>query len=376
MKHPSLLIIADSETDADMRFALGVSVSERAVFLRTGGRSIALMSDGDVSRARAESPVGRIDSVSRYLRKAERSGMVSPGLAQVAFLLCKEHRVRKLSVPHLFPAGFAKQLRKLGIRVKVRDGHFFREREFKTPVEVRKIVAAMGMAEVGMSEGLHALRRAKIGPGRQLILHGGPLTCEKLRAIIDTGVTQAGGIPQHTLVAGGIQTCDPEGPGTGPLLAQSPILIDIRARSVRTGYHGRLARTVVRGHAPEALRQQYETVRRAQEIALTSLRPDQPVRPIHERLRRFFLSEGFRTRVSGRHPSGFLQATGNGIGLEAAEIPTLHGTSRDVLQPGHVVTVHPGLYYPGTGGVRLADVIRVTEGDPENLTQFEKVLEI
>ena len=327
MKPPSLLIIADSETDADMRFALGLSVSGKGVFLSTGGRSVALLPDGDVARARAESEMGRVDSLSRYVRKAERFGISSPGLAQVAFLLCKEYRVRKLSVPHLFPAGFAKQLRKLGIRVKVRDGHFFREREFKTPVEVRRIVAAVGMAEVGMSEGLHALRRARIGPGRQLILHGAPLTCEKLRTIIDTGVMQAGGNPQNTLVAGGVQSCDPQGSGSGPLLAQSPILIDIRARSVRTGYHGRLTRTVVRGHAPEALRQQYETVRRAQEIALTNLRSDQPVRQIHERLRRFFVAEGFRTRISGRHPSGFLQATGNGIGLEAAEIPALHGTS-------------------------------------------------
>lgn len=376
MKRPSLLIIADSETDADMRFALGISVPGRVVFLKTGGRSIALMPDSDVARARAESLVGRVDSISRYVRQAERSGIVSPGPAQVAFLLCKEYRVRKLSVPHLFPSGFAKQLRKLGIRVKVRDGHFFRERELKTPIEVRKIVAAVGMAEVGMSEGLHALRRARIGPGRQLILQGGPLTCEKLRTIIDTGVMQAGGIPEHTLVAAGIQTCDPHGPGTGPILSQSPILIDIRARSARTGYHGRLSRTVVRGHAPEALRQQYEIVRKGQDIALADLRPDQSVREIHERLRRFFISEGFRTRISGRPPSGFLHATGNGIGLEAVETPALHGTSEEVLQPGHVVALHPGLYYPGIGGVRLCDVVRVSETTAENLTQFEKVLEI
>lgn len=376
MKNPCLLIIADSETDADMRFALGITVSGRVVFLRTSGRSIALVSDADIARARSDSQVGRVDSLSRYLRLAERDGMSNPGHAQAAYLLCREYRVRKLTVPHLFPAGFAKQLQKLGLRVKVRDGHFFREREFKTPVEVRKIVAAVGMAEVGMSEGLHALRRARVGPGRQLLLHGGPLTCEKLRAVIDTGVLQAGGMPDHTLVSVGAQTADPQGPGTGPLLAQSPILIDIRVRSARTGYHGRLARTVVRGHAPEALRQQYEAVRRSQELALSHLRPDQPVRELHEKLVRFLRAEGFRTRTSGLHPSGFLHATGSGIGLEPAEAPMLHGTSKEMLQPGHVVSVHPGLYYPGIGGVRLCDVARVTEGAAENLTQFEKILEI
>ena len=83
-----------------------------------------------------------------------------------------------------------------------------------------------------------------------------------------------------------------------------------------------------------------------------------------------------RTRTSRLHPSGFLHATGSGIGLDPAEVPILHGTSKGVLQPGHVVSLLPGLYYPGIGGVRLCDVARVTEGAAENLTQFEKVLEI
>ncbi len=376
MKRPSLLIIADGETDADMRFALGLQVAGRTVFLKTGSRSVALLPHADVARARDESQLGRVDSISKYLRRAERTGMTNPGPAQVAFLLCKEYRVRKINVPHLFPAGFVKQLRRLGIRVKVRDGHFFKEREFKTPIEIRKIVAAIGMAEVGLSEGIHALRRSRIGPARQLILHGTPLTCEKLRAIIDTGVMQAGGIPLHTVVKSGPQSCDPQGPGTGPLMAHSPILIDIGTRSARTGYHGRLARTVTRGHASEALRQHYETVRRAQEIAVSELRPGNPARGLHETLRRFFLSEGFRTRTSGPKPTGFLHETGAGIGLEPAETPCLHGTSKDLLQPGHVVTVYPGLYYPQIGGVRLGDVVRVTETAAETLTQFEKVLEI
>lgn len=376
MKRPSLLMIADGETDADMRFALGLQVTGRTVFLKAGSRSIALLSDADVARTREQSQVGRVDSISKYLRRAERTGIADPGLAQVAFLLCKEYRVRKITVPHLFPAGLVKQLRRLGIRVKVREGHFFKEREFKTPIEIRRIVAAVGMAEVGLSEGIHALRRSRIGPARQLILHGAPLTCEKLRTIIDTGVMQAGGIPLHTVVKAGPQSCDPHGPGTGPLLAQSPILIDIRARSARTGYHGRLARTVTRGHASEALRQHYETVRRAQEIAVSELRPERSARGIHETLRRYFLAEGFRTRTSGPRPTGFLHETGAGIGLEPAETPSLHGTSKDLLQPGHVVTVHPGLYYPEFGGVRLGDVVRVTEAAAETLTQFEKVLEI
>jgi Xaa-Pro aminopeptidase len=73
---------------------------------------------------------------------------------------------------------------------------------------------------------------------------------------------------------------------------------------------------------------------------------------------------------------GFFHATGHGVGLEIHEAPRIGVTSHDVLAVGQVVTVEPGLYYPGLGGVRLEDVATVTPQGARNLTKFEKVLEI
>ena len=73
---------------------------------------------------------------------------------------------------------------------------------------------------------------------------------------------------------------------------------------------------------------------------------------------------------------GFFHGTGHGVGMELHEAPRIALASRDVLAAGHVVTVEPGLYYPGLGGVRLEDVAAVSAQGARNLTKFEKVLEV
>jgi Xaa-Pro aminopeptidase len=97
---------------------------------------------------------------------------------------------------------------------------------------------------------------------------------------------------------------------------------------------------------------------------------------VHGAVERYFRSEGYRTaRRPGGH-IGFFHGTGHGVGLEIHEAPRANRASTAKLRAGHVVTVEPGLYYPETGGVRLEDVALITSGEPQNLTQFEKVLEV
>jgi Xaa-Pro aminopeptidase len=376
MKAANLLLVADSERDADMRYAAGMSTPDPFIYLNAGGRALAVLADLEVDRAKAQAQVDRVLPLSRYLRRAERHGEKNPGLAHAVAALCRECRVKKVTVPFTFPAGLARQLRKLGLRLKIRDGAFFPQREIKSAAEVKMITAALGMAEVGMAEGIHALRRAKIDKDFRLVLHGVPLTSDKLRAIIETAVLQAGGIATNTIVAGGAQACDPHERGHGPLMAHTPVVIDIFPRSARTGYHGDIARTVVRGRASEPVRKQYAAVLKGQAIAFTMLRDGVAGRDVHSAVEKFFRSEGFRTGRRQGRVVGFFHGTGHGLGLEIHEEPRASRASAATLRAGNVVTVEPGLYYPETGGVRLEDVALVTAGEPLNLTQFEKVLEI
>src|SRR5437899_8659486 len=131
--------------------------------------------------------------------------------------------------------------------------------------------AALMMAAVGIAECIQALKNSRIGKRGRLMYHNVPLTSEKLRAIIDIAILQAGGLAAHTIVAGGKQACDPHEGGYGPLRANELIILDIFPRSQKTGYFGDITRTVVRGRADEAQRKLYATVWQGQKIAFDKM---------------------------------------------------------------------------------------------------------
>ncbi len=375
-KSENLLIFAASEHDADMLYAVGMFVPDPFIYLRLRNRDYIVISDLEIDRARAQASHCRVLSLSHYQEKLKRGGAKMPGVAQIIAEILREHRVRQVAVPYSFPSGLALQLRACKIAVHPREGAFFPAREQKAPAEVKKISAALMMAEVGMAEAMQVLHACRIAKDRRLMYHEVPLTSEKLRAVIDTAIIRANGVASHTIVAGGRQGCDPHEPGYGPLRAHEPIILDIFPRSQKTGYFGDITRTVVRGRASEAVRKLYNTVHEGQKIAFKKIGAGVPTNEVHRAVQEYFQKQGYQT---GRHRGrmqGFFHGTGHGLGLEIHEAPRVGATSIGTLRPGQVVTVEPGLYYPEIGGVRLEDVALVTSGRPRNLTKFEKVLEI
>jgi Xaa-Pro aminopeptidase len=373
----NLLIVADSEHDANMLYAVGMWVPDPFLFLRLRGRNYIVMNDLEIDRARQQASHCRVLSLSDFQRKLERLGVKQKGFASIIRQILAEKRIRSVLVPDNFPLGLALQLEKVGVKVTPRPGHFFAQREQKTAAEVKKISAALMMAEVGMAEAMQALKSAKIGKDRRLMLRSAPLTSEKLRSIIDTAILQTCGSANRTIVAGGRQGCDPHEGGYGPLRANELIILDIFPRSQKTGYFGDITRTVVRGRATEAARKLYDTVLRGQLLAFEKVRARVPTSDVHRTVSDFFEREGYKTSRRNGRMEGFFHGTGHGLGLEIHEAPRMGSASTGALKPGHVVTVEPGLYYPEIGGVRLEDVALVTpKGRARNLTQFEKVLEI
>jgi Xaa-Pro aminopeptidase len=372
----NLLIVADSEHSADMLYVTGMFVPDPFIYLRLRGKNLIVMSDLEIDRARKQAPHCRVISFSQVQQQLRAAGVARPGFADVIARLLKQAGVRKITAPADFPLGLANELAERNITVvPVKDG-IFPQREIKSAAEVKKLTAALRMAEAGMAAGMAALRAAKIGPGRKLRLEGQPLTSERLRGIIDTAVLQAGALAAHTIVAGGEQGCDPHERGHGPLRAHEPIILDIFPRAQATGYFGDITRTVVRGRASEAVRRLYATVQEGQSIGFKKIRAGVPGAEVHNAVQAFFTRQGYQTGKRNGRMEGFFHGTGHGLGLEIHEAPRVGSSSQGKLQAGHVVTVEPGLYYPGVGGVRLEDVAVVKAGGARNLTRFEKVLEI
>ena len=375
-KSENLLLVADSEHDANMLYAVGMFVPDPFIYLRLAGKDFIVMNNLEIDRARRQAPHCRVLSTSRLQNKLRAAGCQRPSYPEIIRLILRERSLGKVFVPDNFPLGLATELARLKIKVVVKPGAFFPEREFKTPAEVRHLRAALAMAEAGMAAGITALRAAQVGANRLLIYQKAPLTSERLRAVIDTAITQLGGLAAHTIVAGGIQGCDPHERGHGPLRAHEPIILDIFPRAQATGYFGDITRTVVKGRASEAVRKLYATVHTGQEIAFRKMRAGTPTKEVHRAVQDYFEQQGYKTGQRNGRMEGFFHGTGHGLGLEIHEAPRVGSTSPGALVAGQVVTVEPGLYYPGIGGVRIEDVALVTARSPRNLTRFEKVLEI
>src|SRR2546421_11370302 len=229
------------------------------------------------------------------------------------------------------------------------------------------------ITETGMARAIDVLSASKPGAGKKLKWSGKTLTSEILRAEIDSAILRAGGIPTNTIVAGGDQACDPHEGGFGPLRADSLIILDIFPRDGKTGYWGDMTRTVVRGRASEQQRKLWEAVKAGQRLALKRIKAGVDGVSIHLAITELFERRGFPTEVRNGRRVGFFHGTGHGLGLEIHEYPRLQ---KVVLKDRQVVTVEPGLYYPGLGGVRHEDVVVVTKTGCKILSRFPNQLEI
>ncbi len=376
MRPENLLIVADSERDADLLYATKMFVGDPFIFLRIKGQKYIVMSDLEIDRARKQAPECQVISWTDCQQRLREQGGTKNGFAKVIALLLHDHRLKKITVPGNFPLGLARELEQLGIRLAVKAVGIFPERETKSAEEVRLISAASRMAETGLAEGIRALRSSKISKDKKIIYRGTPLTSEKLRSIIDTAVLQAGGLASHTIVAGGKQGCDPHERGTGILRAHETLILDVFPRAQKSGYHGDITRTVVKGRASEAIHKLYKTVARGQEIAFSKIKDGASGKEIHEAIQKMFVESGYTTGRRNGRMEGFFHGTGHGLGLEVHEAPRISALSDNALTTGHVVTVEPGLYYEKMGSVRLEDVVLVTAKGNKNLTRVEKGLEV
>ena len=236
------------------------------------------------------------------------------------------------------------------------------------------IEKAVGIAEAGMARGLEVLRAARILKDGSLSFNGQPLSSELLRIEMEIAVLRHGGEARgDTIVACGEQACDPHSRGSGPLFANQLIILDIFPRDARTGWFGDITRTVVRGRATDAQRHLWETCLAGQKLAHDAMRPGTEGRIIHNMVKNHFATQGYSTEIKNGRWQGFFHGTGHGLGLEIHESPRFSDT---VFLPGQVITVEPGIYIPGLGGVRHEDVALVTKSGVRFLTQFPKPFEI
>lgn len=364
------LIIAASETDSNLYYVTRFIAPDPFIYLEIKGERVLVMSDLEMDRARSQATVDRVLSYSEIERELKGQGLAEPGATDVVHAVLARHGITKLLVPVTFPYGHAAKLHRLGYDLEAKREPFFEQRAVKTDEEVRHIEEAQRATEAAVRAAHEALRAAAVRDG-VLWLDGAPLTSERVKRLINVALMERECVAQHTIVAGGDQACDPHEEGSGPLPADRSIIFDVFPRSSRTRYFADMSRTVVRGTPSPELARLYRTVLDAQEEAIGKVRDGADGATIHREICERFDAAGYRTGLVNGRMQGYFHGTGHGVGLDIHEAPRISRTG-SVLQEGQVVTVEPGLYYPGLGAVRIEDMVLVTRDGCRNLTDYPK----
>jgi len=364
------LLYADTGRSADALYFGRVDVPDPFLAFGARGRKYAAVSALEYSRVKRVSAFDVVFPLEPYLQKARREWPDRRvGAAEVMALLAAELRQKRFTVPQDFPAGVCDRLRGLGLKLAVAEGPLFPARTVKTAAEAAAIREGNRCSALGLAAAERLLRGSRIAGGK-LLHRGKVLTSERVKFAIETACLEAGAASANTIVAGGDQACDPHERGTGPLRPHELIVVDIFPRVQATGYHGDMTRTFLRGRASDAQIALVAAVRAAQRAALGALRAGVEGREVHAAAAALFVSRGYETKRAMGRSVGFFHGTGHGLGLEVHEPPRLGATAEGPLPRGSVVTVEPGLYYPGLGGCRIEDVVQVTSGAPNRLSKF------
>ena len=370
----SKLIIASSETNADILYATGFRAPDAFAFLETDGKTHILLNDLEIDRGRKQANVNDVDSYSSVAKSVSSKSGKPPAYAKVIAAWLTSKKAKKVKVPAEFPLGIASELKNYGIDVKPVQGPFLPAREIKSRKEIQCIEKALRIAEAGMARGIEVLKGSSIRKDGILKYQGDIPTSELLRYEIESAILKAGGEARgDTIVACGEQACDPHERGSGPIRAHKLIILDIFPRDAKSGWFGDITRTVVRGRATIEQHKLWETCLEGQQTALKSVKPSVNGSDIHEAIKASFAEKGYPTSTFKGRWRGFFHGTGHGLGLEVHEYPRFAATN---FLPGQVLTIEPGIYWPGIGGVRHEDVILVTNSGARLLSTYPKPFEI
>jgi Xaa-Pro aminopeptidase len=166
--------------------------------------------------------------------------------------------------------------------------------------------------------------------------------------------------------------------GSGPLRTGQPVIIDVFPRDRVTLYHGDCTRTVVHGDIPEEIRQMHAAVVQAKTAAIAAVRAGVTGESVHrataEAIQRGGFQMGLPDDDAPESCCAMIHGTGHGVGLDVHEPPLLDGGGPELVA-GDVLTVEPGLYRKDLGGVRVEDMVVVTQDGCENLNRLPESLQ-
>jgi Xaa-Pro aminopeptidase len=379
-----LLFYADGYRFPDVYHLTRFLAPDPIIAMEHGSEIVIVANSLEEGRARKESRATTVLNQNEFgLKELSGAGLAGDELtANLIKNFLDSRELTRVAVAPYFALGLADRLRGMGIDLVVAADVFSRRRA-KRPDEIAALEATQRATEDAWERGVDAIKRASIRRDGTLELDAEVFTAERLRAIIEGRLLELGCVSEGAIVAPGPQAADPHTIGTGPLRAKQAIVMDIFPQHKTTRYFADMTRTVSKEEPQAEILKMYEVVKRAQDAGIQALRPGVTGRAVHELVEDIIFEAGYDTLRPGQQhgtarngelPRGFIHGTGHGVGLEIHEAPIVSRGGTKPLEAGDVVTVEPGVYDPEIGGVRLEDMLVITESGSRNLTRAPRQL--
>lgn len=362
-----------------IRFLVGDPVAWIEILSDSGKSSSTLiLRDIEMQRAKESANADQISCPADFAPEGGLSGDRETATAQSAAEFIRRAGCNEVVVDRSLPMIYAEMLKRAGLSIRCDTEWGLIERRQKDPKEIEAIRFAQQQTEAVMRLACQTIAHAEAGEDGVLIVDGRPMTSERLQSLIDVWLLERGFSNPGSIVASGPVGADCHEQGYGPLRSQEPIIVDIFPRDKKSLYNGDCTRTVVHGKISSELARMHAAVATAKANATAAVRAGVTGQAVHEATSRSIEASGYHMGFPpDGSPDSFASmphGTGHGLGLEVHEPPLLAAGGPELLV-GDVVTIEPGLYCKALGGIRIEDMVVVTQDGCTNLNSLPEGLD-
>jgi len=358
-----------------VRFGVGDPAAWLKLDLDGGQRTEFIVRDIEMDRARKMVQVDSIACPADYTPDGGLSGDRATATAQAVAECLRRSQVQVVTADRTLPFIFAWHIQQSGIAVEYSSELGVIDRRIKDEQEIQWLAAAQKVTEAAMLMACQTVAQATADSAGHLHHQGTLLTSERLRKMISVYLMEMDfSNPHDSIVASVPHSADCHERGSGALQTGQAVIIDIFPRSQTTHYWGDCTRTVVHGDASDTMIKMHAAVCAAKQSATSAARSGATADNVHSATKQALASHGYEFQRGVISDTPIMpHGTGHGIGLEVHE-PILLDDNGGTLMAGEVLTIEPGLYSRVFGGVRVEDMVVVTESQPRNLNHLPEGL--
>jgi len=347
-----------------------VRTGDPAVFLELPGRTVMILRDIEIPRAKEANAADAVHAYADFTPDAGLASDRETAAAQSAAECLVREGLRSITCDRSLPEIYAHYLRERGIDVVCDPELGVLERRGKSRREIDALEAAQKKTEQAVEHACRLIARAECDKDGALMHQGEPLTSERVQAEINVFLLRAGMGTSGSIVAGGDHAADCHERGKGRLHTGQTVIIDVFPMDPGSRYHGDCTRTVVHGEIPADVAKAHAAVVEAKDAGIAFAKAGATGDGLHEAVVGVLKKHGYAAEApkDGALPTEptMVHGTGHGVGLDVHEPPLLAPGGPELVR-GDCLTIEPGLYATGFGGIRVEDMVIVTDDGCINL---------